>query len=248
MNARRERERLDLLLVRRGLAASRAEAQRRIMAGEVLVDDRVVDKAGSAVPVSAALRLRGDANPFVSRGGLKLAGALEALALAPAGVWADFGASTGGFTDCLLQQGVTRVYAIDVGYGQLADKLRRDARVVVMERTNARHLSAADLPEKLDGVVIDASFISLRHLLPSAHALLKPGARLLAMAKPQFEAGQARLKGGVVRDEALRLEVLAEVREALHGELFAPLGECSAPLRGPKGNLEHFFLAEAKLL
>ncbi len=237
------RDRADALVVTQGLAPTRAKAQALIMAGLVYRGDTQVLKAGQRLPLDTTLRLKRPVSPYVSRGGQKLESALRELAPPVAGkVFADFGASTGGFTDCLLRSGAARVYAIDVGYGQLAEILRQDERVIVMERTNARHLNAEALPERVDGVVIDASFISLRLLLPAAASVLVPGGYVLAMAKPQFEAGPERVGRGVVHDETLRQTILGEVREAACADGWRVLGECAAGLPGPKGNREHFFL------
>jgi 23S rRNA (cytidine1920-2'-O)/16S rRNA (cytidine1409-2'-O)-methyltransferase len=234
--------RADQLLVSRGFAASRERARALVLAGKVFSGTRRIDKAGDFLMPEAELSVRGEDHPYVSRGGVKLAGALDAFGLDPAAmVAADIGASTGGFTDCLLQRGAARVYAIDVGRAQLHDKLRRDARVVVMERKNARHLRAGDLPEPLDWVVIDASFIGLDKLLPSAHALLREEGTVVALVKPQFEVGRARVgKGGVVRDEAVRGEAIEAVRAHAATLGFAVLGQVDSVLPGPAGNRECF--------
>jgi 23S rRNA (cytidine1920-2'-O)/16S rRNA (cytidine1409-2'-O)-methyltransferase len=234
--------RVDVLLEQRGLAPTRQKAQALILAGVVFSGDRRVDKAGEKIDDEAELSVKGEDHPFVSRGGVKLTGALDAFAFDPAGhVAADFGASTGGFTDCLLQRGATRVYAIDVGYGQLHHKLREDPRVVVMERVNARHLVAGALPEPVSLVVIDASFIGLEKLLPAAHALLREGGDVLAMVKPQFQVGRDQLgKGGVVRDPALRAAAVEAVARAAHALGFEERGRVDAPIKGPKGNQEAF--------
>ena len=232
-----ERERLDVLLVARGLAESRSLAQRLIGAGEVLVDGRVVDKPGAQVPMTATLTLA--ARPrFVSRGGEKLDAALERFAIPVAGrVAADIGASTGGFTDCLLQRGALRVYALDVGYGQLAWALRQDPRVVVLERTNARYVTA--LPERVDLIVSDVSFISVRLIYPTAVRWLREGGEIVSLIKPQFEAGRAQVgKGGVVRDPAVHRQVLVEVCAALAELGLGLRGLMVSPLLGPAGNLE----------
>jgi len=238
------RVRLDVLLVERGLAPSRERAQRLILAGDVLVDDQPVTKAGTAVAADAALRLRSAPAPFVSRGGEKLAGALASFGLEVAGLTAlDVGASTGGFTDCLLRAGARRVIAVDVGYGQLAWALRSDARVVVLERMNARALEAAALPETPDLAVIDVSFISLALVLPAVMAVLPPGGRIVALVKPQFEVGKGQVgKGGVVRDPALRAAAVASVRGAAEGLGLVVDGEAASVLPGPKGNQEVFLL------
>ncbi len=233
------KERLDLLLVQRGLAESRTQAQRLIMAGEVTVDGQVVTKPGTRVAVKAHVEVR-QPLPYVSRGGLKLAAALDEFGLNPAGrVAADVGASTGGFTDVLLQRGARRVYAIDVGYGQLAWKLRQDPRVVVMERTNARYLES--LPEPVDLVTIDASFISLRLLLPAVRKWLRPGGDVIALVKPQFEAGREQVgKGGVVRNPAVHRQVLRDLATWARERGWRVAGVTVSPLRGPAGNVEFF--------
>ncbi len=231
------KERLDKLLVARGLAESREQAQRLIMAGLVLVEDRPATKPGHKIPTDAVIRVK--ARPqYVSRGGHKLAAALDAFGVMPAGrVCADLGASTGGFTDVLLQRGAARVYAVDVGYGQLHWRLRTDPRVVVMERTNARYLQS--LPEPVQLAVIDASFISLRLLLPAARRILAPGGEIIALIKPQFEAGRERVgKGGVVRDVRVHRQVLREVLDWAIAHDFGPRGLIPSPILGPKGNRE----------
>ncbi len=232
--------RLDLLLVERGLAGSRTEAQRLIMAGQVTVGDQVVDKPGTQVPISEQVAVA-DRLPYVSRGGFKLAAALDAFDLDVSGwIVADVGASTGGFTDCLLQRGATRVYAIDVGYGQLAWKLRRDSRVVIMDRTNARYLE--NLPEPVDLTTIDVSFISLRLILPPAAGWLRPGGRIVALIKPQFEAGRQQVgKGGVIRDPAIHHAVLEEITAWAGSKGLRLMGLIRSPIVGPAGNIE--FLA-----
>jgi 23S rRNA (cytidine1920-2'-O)/16S rRNA (cytidine1409-2'-O)-methyltransferase len=242
------KQRADLLLVERGLASSRERARALILAGKVYSGTQRVDKAGAQLAADAELCVRGEDHPYVSRGGVKLQGALSAFALDPrAVVAADFGASTGGFSDCLLQAGAARVYAIDVGRAQLHDKLRRDPRVVVMERVNARHLRAGDLPEPLDWVVIDASFIGLEKLLPAAHALLKPSGTLLALVKPQFEVGRERVgKGGVVRDAQVRADAIASVRAQAETLGFSVRGEADSVLPGPAGNRECFLWLERR--
>jgi len=237
-----ERIRIDRLLVERGLVASRERARRLVMAGDVLVGDRPVSKPGDEVPADAAVRLRAPDSPYVSRGGEKLAGALDAFTLAVRDlVGLDVGASTGGFTDCLLQRGVRRVIALDVGYGQLAWKLRQDPRVHVIERANARHLDAGMLPEPPDLAVVDVSFISLATVLPGVAAVVRPGGAILALVKPQFEVGRGRVgKGGVVRDPVLRAEAVAGVRAAAERLGLRVRGEAESVLSGPKGNREVF--------
>lgn len=235
------KQRADVLLVERGLAPSRERARALVMAGKVYVGERRVEKAGDLLAADAALDVRGDDIPFVSRGGVKLAGALDALGVEPRGlVVADFGASTGGFTDCVLQRGAIRVYAIDVGRGQLHEKLRQDPRVVSMERTNARELSAGSLPEPVGLVVIDASFIGLAKLLPAAIAVLGEGGEILAMVKPQFEVGPKGLKKGVVRDAALREAAIEGVAAEARALGLDVRGRCDSVLPGPDGNVEAF--------
>ncbi len=239
--ARRIKRRLDILLVERGLAETREKGRRLIMAGEVRVDGQVVDRPGATVPADAALEVTGPPR-FVSRGGEKLEAALDAFGLEVTGlVAADVGASTGGFTDCLLQRGVARVYAIDVGYGQLDYRLRHDTRVVVMERTNARYLTA--LPEPVDLVTVDVSFISLTLILPVAQKWLKPmSAGIVALIKPQFEAGREQVgKGGVVKDPEVHRAVLVRLLSWAEEHGLGLRGLMRSPLRGPAGNVE--FLA-----
>jgi len=234
------KERLDLLLVQRGLAESRQQAQRLIIAGQICVSDQVADKPGMRVPVDAHLALA-ERLPYVSRGGSKLAAALDAFGLDVAG-WtvADVGASTGGFTDCLLQRGAARVYAIDVGHGQLAWKLQQDARVVVLDRTNARYLER--LAEAVHLATIDASFISLRLIVPAVMGWLRPAGQIVALIKPQFEAGREQVgKGGVVRDPAVHRAVLAALVDWTAGQGLGLMGLIRSPLLGPAGNVE--FLA-----
>jgi 23S rRNA (cytidine1920-2'-O)/16S rRNA (cytidine1409-2'-O)-methyltransferase len=232
-----DKVRLDQLLVQRGLAESRSQAQALVLAGEVYVGGQMALKPGARVPDEAQVEVR-ERLPYVSRGGLKLAAALDAFQVAVQGaVCADVGASTGGFTDCLLQRGAVRVYAIDVGYGQLAWQLRRDERVVVMERTNVRYVEA--LPEPVQLVVMDASFISLGLLLPPVVRWLAPGADVIPLVKPQFEAGRGQVgKGGVVRDPAVHRQVLEKVAGYATGLGLAVLGVIHSPITGPAGNVE----------
>lgn len=234
--------RADVLLTQRGLAPSRARAQALILAGKVFSGDKRIDKSGETLVETAPLEVREPDHPYVSRGGIKLAGALDAFGYDPtAKVVADFGASTGGFTDCLLQRGASKLYAIDVGYGQLHNKLRQDSRVVVMERTNARHLKRGALPEPLDLVVIDASFIGLEKLLPAAHALLKERGEVIALVKPQFQVGQDKVgKGGVVRDPNLRREAIVGLVVDAQELGFEVIAEADSVITGPKGNQETF--------
>lgn len=239
-----KKTRLDERLVAEGLAPSRAKAQALAMSGAVRVDGAVVDKPGARVAHDAAVEVRGGAR-FVSRGGDKLAGALGDLGVDPAGlVCLDLGASTGGFTDCLLQRGAERVFAVDVGYGQLAAKLRGDPRVAVLERTNARELAPAQIPAAIDLVVADLAFISLRVVLP-ALAAVAPRARWLLLVKPQFEVGREQVgKGGVVRDDALRAEAVESVRRVAETLGWREVGRADSQVAGPKGNREIFLLLE----
>jgi len=234
--------RADVLLTERGLVPSRARAQALILAGKVFTAGRRVEKSGEALEVEAPLEVREPDHPYVSRGGVKLAGALEAFDYEPSGkTAADFGASTGGFTDCLLQRGAAKVFAIDVGYGQLHHKLRHDERVVVMERCNARHLKPADLPEPVDLVVIDASFIGLEKLLPAARELLCAGGEVLALVKPQFQVGHGKVgKGGVVRDPEHRRKAIENLVADAERVGFELVAEADSVITGPKGNQETF--------
>ncbi len=234
--------RLDRLLVDRGLVASRERAQRLVMAGDVLVGDHPVTKPGQLVAADADLRLRVADTAFASRGGEKLAGALDAFGLDVRGAVAlDVGASTGGFTDCLLQRGAARVIAVDVGYGQLAWALRQDPRVVVLDRTNARGLAPAMLPATPTLATVDVSFISLTLVLPAIVAVLAPGGDVVPLVKPQFEVGRGRVgKGGVVRDPVLRAGAVAKIRAAAEALGFELHGEAESVLPGPKGNREVF--------
>lgn len=233
-------ERLDKLLVDLGLAGSRERARALVLAGQVVVGDHTVDKAGARVDVSLAIRVKGEDIPYVSRGGVKLAHALDVFGISVSGrIAIDVGASTGGFTDCLLQRGAGRVFAVDVGYGQLAWKLREDPRVVCMERTNIRHLAAEALADIPDLAVIDASFISLDKVLPSTLALLAPGAEVIALIKPQFEVGRGQVgKGGVVRDPERHAEVQQKIRELAASLGCRIRGLTDSPLLGQKGNRE----------
>lgn len=241
------KKRLDQLLVERGLAESRAKAQAAIMAGLVFSNEKRLDKPGTPVAEDLALEVRGQPHPWVSRGGLKLAHAIDAFGIDVAGKIAiDVGASTGGFTDVLLTKGAAKVYAVDVGHGQLAWKLRNDPRVIVLEKTNARHLSAAEIPEAPDIVVCDASFIGLETVLPAALALAKPGAVVVALIKPQFEVGKDRVgKGGVVREPELHAEVRARIAQWLPRIGWTVFGEDESPIQGPEGNRE-FLIAARK--
>lgn len=234
------RERIDKLLVERGLVQSRERARALILAGKVVVDDHVVDKAGSQVPLEAEIRLKGEDIPYVSRGGLKLEKGLQAFAVQVKGrIAMDVGASTGGFTDCLLQKGAAQVYAVDVGYGQLAWQLRQDQRVINLERTNIRDLTPDRLESLPSLAVIDASFISLDKVLPPTLALLTPDGEVVALIKPQFEVGRGEVgKGGVVRDPAKHDEVVDKIRELVAELGCEVLGVTESPILGPKGNRE----------
>ena len=243
----KNKERLDVLLVARGLAETRSKAQAIIMSGEVYVDGQKVDKAGADIPLEAEIAVRGSTCPYVSRGGLKLEKALRDFGVKPEGyVCSDSGASTGGFTDCLLQQGAAKVFAIDVGYGQLAWKIRSDPRVVVMERTNIRYVTPEQLGEPLDLSVVDVSFISLKIVLPAIRKLLKPTGQVLCLIKPQFEAGKEKVgKKGVVRDPVVHEEVLADF-VALAEQLHMTIRNLTfSPVKGPEGNIE--FLAHLSM-
>ena len=244
----KNKERLDVLLTQKGLCESRSKAQALIMSGEVYVDGQKCDKAGTPVDEAAQLEIRGSHCPYVSRGGLKLEKALRDFGIDPSGwVCSDSGASTGGFTDCLLQKGAKKVFAIDVGYGQLAWSIRTDPRVVCMERTNIRYVTPEQLGEALDFSVIDVSFISLRLVLPAIKALLKPTGQLVCLIKPQFEAGKDKVgKKGVVRDPAVHCEVL-ESFLALAAELGLTVRNLTfSPVKGPEGNIE--FLGHLSML
>lgn len=243
----KHKERLDVLLVSLGLAESRAKAQATIMAGEVYVNGQKADKSGMEVDITSNVEVRGSACPYVSRGGLKLEKALRNFGVDPTGyVCSDSGASTGGFTDCLLQQGASKVFAIDVGYGQLAWKIRNDPRVVVMERTNIRYVTPEDLGEPLDLSVIDVSFISLSLVLPVVKTLLKPTGQVLCLIKPQFEAGKDKVgKKGVVRDPAVHEEVLQNFITLAKSLGFTIRNLTFSPVKGPEGNIE--FLAHLSL-
>lgn len=243
------KERLDKLLVERGLAGSRQRARALILAGKVLVEERIVDKAGTEVRVDAAVRVKGEDLPYVSRGGLKLAEALTVFNLDVGGrTVLDVGASTGGFTDCLLQKGAARVYAVDVGYGQLAWSLREDPRVVNLERTNIRHLAPGVLATTPDLAVIDASFISLDKVLPPTLALLTANAEIVALIKPQFEVGRGKVgKGGVVRDPDLHRQVVENVRRLADQLNCEVVGLADSPILGPKGNREFLIYLRKRL-
>ncbi len=237
-----KKHRLDLILVAKGLVKSRQRAQAMIMAGKVLVNDRPVDKSGFHVSPDDTVELKGTDIPYVSRGGLKLEAALHKLQLDVTGsICIDVGASTGGFTDCLLQHGAERVYAVDVGYGQLAWKLRQDSRVIVIERTNVRLMAADTITAPVDLVTIDVSFISLKIVVPVIVKFLKPDGSLLALIKPQFEVGKTQVgKGGVVREPKLHQRVIKDLSNFFGTLKLVPLSIYPSPLLGPKGNREFF--------
>lgn len=239
--------RLDQLLVERGVAESRSRAQALIMGGKVYSDTKRLDKAGQQVKADIPIELKGQDHPWVSRGGLKLEKGLAHFGVSVQGaVCIDVGASTGGFTDVLLTNGAAKVYAVDVGHGQLAWKLRGDERVEVMEKTNARHLSAADISEPIDLVVCDASFIGLQTVLPAALSLVKPGGHVIALIKPQFEVGKGRVgRGGVVREPELHAEVCERITEWLNAlEGWTVQGLTESPIKGPEGNVEFLICGE----
>ena len=241
------KKRLDMVLVERGLAETRTKARALIMAGGVYVDGVKTDKAGALVKEGSGVAVRDTSLKYVSRGGLKLEAALKEFGIDPTGETAvDIGASTGGFTDCLLRSGAAKVYAIDVGYGQLDWKLRQDPRVVVREKLNARYIKPEDTGEPADIVVIDVSFISLTMIIPPALALLRPGGVLLALIKPQFEVGKGEVgKGGIVRDEAKHREVVDKITEFVKSLGIGVLGVIPSPIEGAEGNKE-FLLAAVK--
>jgi 23S rRNA (cytidine1920-2'-O)/16S rRNA (cytidine1409-2'-O)-methyltransferase len=240
-----ERLRLDKLLVERGLVKSRQRAAALVLAGKVLVESQKALKAGQLVSREATLEVLEEGETFVSRGGVKLAGALEAFSLEVAGLVAmDVGASTGGFTDCLLRRGARRVYAVDVGYGQLAWHLRQDSRVVVLERCNIRYLTREQVSEPVDLAVIDISFISLKKVIPKVLEYLKIRSRLLALIKPQFEVGRGQVgKGGVVRDPKLHRQVVGDLEAFCRDQGMEVEGVVESNLLGPKGNREFFISA-----
>lgn len=235
------KKRLDVLLHERGLSESRQRAQADIMGGWVYVDGQQVLKAGTAVSEDAVIEVRGQAIPYVSRGGLKLAKAMDVFGLDLTGmICADIGASTGGFSDCMLQHGASKVYAVDTGYGKLAWKLRTDERVVPLERTNARYLTHEQIPEELDLASVDVSFISLRLILPALRGILAPDGQVVCLVKPQFEAGKEKVgKKGVVRDPKVHLEVLEHFLVHADEADFAVKDMTFSPIRGPEGNIEY---------
>ncbi|MFQ5794047.1 MAG: TlyA family RNA methyltransferase [Candidatus Bipolaricaulia bacterium] len=239
------KQRLDRLLVEQGRFRTRSQAHRMIMAGNVFVNGKRVDKPGTQVGVNAKIEVRGK-NPYVSRGGLKLVRALEVFRLDVRGRTAvDIGASTGGFTDCLLRQGVVKVWAVDVGYGQLDWKLRNDPRVVVLERTNARHLRPEDIGAQVDLATIDVSFISLKKILPPLRGIVRPGGTIVALVKPQFEAGREFVKrGGRVTDPEVHVDVLGEICRYAEEIDLSVSDAMFSPITGPAGNIEFFLYLE----
>lgn len=236
-----KKERLDVLLVERNLVQSRARAKTTIMAGLVLVDGNKIDKAGTMVKANADIRVLGNKIPYVSRGGLKLEKAINEFRVELDGkVTADIGASTGGFTDCMLQNGAVKVFAIDVGYGQLDWSLRTDERVINMERTNVRNVTPEDIGELIDLASIDVAFISLEKVLPAVKAMLKPAGEIVALIKPQFEAGKEKVgKKGVVRDPKVHLEVIHNVVDMAREMNFVTRELTFSPVKGPEGNIEY---------
>jgi 23S rRNA (cytidine1920-2'-O)/16S rRNA (cytidine1409-2'-O)-methyltransferase len=241
------KQRVDQALVDRGLAESRSRAQALIMAGLVFAGERKIAKAGDTIPVDAPLDVRGKDHPWVSRGGLKLVGGLGHFGIDPAGATClDVGSSTGGFTDVLLSRGAAKVYAVDVGTNQLAWKLRRDPRVIVLEQFNARHLTAEQIPEPIDLLVCDASFIALHKVLDKAVDFVRPGGHAVLLVKPQFEAGRSEVgKGGVVRDPEVHARVCEQVSQWITSRGWRVMGVTASPITGPEGNVE-FLLAAQK--
>jgi 23S rRNA (cytidine1920-2'-O)/16S rRNA (cytidine1409-2'-O)-methyltransferase len=248
MSKSSSKQRLDILLVERNLANSRNHAQALIMEGVVYVNGQKVDKAGSQVKNDDQIDVKDSVLKYVSRGGLKLQAALMNFEIDVTGkVTLDVGASTGGFTDCLLQHGALKVYALDVGYGQLDWKLRNDDRVVLMEKVNARHLQYKDIPEQVDLIVMDVSFISLTKIIPAASQFLKPGGILIALIKPQFEVGRGEVgKGGIVRDETKHEEVVNKIKEHLVELQFEIIGDIPSPILGTQGNKEFLIVVNKK--
>ena len=236
-----EKKRLDCLLFEQGLAQSREKARAMIMAGNVYVDNQKSDKPGTMLPLTAKIEVRGAALPYVSRGGLKLEKAMEQFSISLENkVCMDIGASTGGFTDCMLQNGASKVYSVDVGYGQLAWQLRTDPRVVNLERTNARYLTREQIPEEIDFFSVDVSFISLKIILPAVRPLLKDGGKAVCLIKPQFEAGREKVgKKGVVRDKAVHEEVVQMICDFAVENGYSVLGLTFSPVKGPEGNIEY---------
>jgi 23S rRNA (cytidine1920-2'-O)/16S rRNA (cytidine1409-2'-O)-methyltransferase len=236
------KERLDKLLVEKGMVQSRERARALILAGRVVVGGRTMDKPGTQVEIEAPLQLRGENQPYVSRGGIKLAGALQAFGIDPKGmVVMDVGASTGGFTDCILQKGAKKVYAVDVGYGQLAWKLQKDPRVINLDRRNIRYLKREEIEEEIDWILIETSFISIEKFLPYLLHFMKKEGFIIALIKPQFEVGKGEVgKGGVVRDVRMHQKVIERISQFSRGLGLTVLGVTESPILGPKGNKEFF--------
>ena len=246
LKTQKSKIRLDMLLVDRGIAVTREKAKALIMSGLVVVEEERIDKAGTLVRHDAAIRIKGGENPYVSRGGLKLKGALTSFGVDVNDVVAlDIGASTGGFTDCLLQGGAKKVYAVDVGYGQLDWKLRTDTRVILFEKTNIRYFSGDEIEDTINMAVIDVSFISLKLVLPVAFNLTGENAVILALIKPQFEAGRDEVGKGVIRDPRVHRKVIEEIVSFSEGLGLETVGTCESPITGPAGNRE-FFLYSRK--
>lgn len=241
-----EKERLDVLLVQQGLAPGRDQAKAYIMAGEVYVNGNKEDKAGTKVPVTADIEVRAASMKYVSRGGYKLEKAMENFPITLTDkICLDIGASTGGFTDCMLQNGAVKVYAIDVGYGQLAWKLRNDPRVVCLEKTNVRYVTEEQVPEKADFASIDVSFISLTKVLPAVLQIMKPNGQLVCLIKPQFEAGREKVgKNGVVRDISVHREVITMIVDYVRAQGLGIRGLDFSPIKGPKGNIEYLIFLD----
>jgi 23S rRNA (cytidine1920-2'-O)/16S rRNA (cytidine1409-2'-O)-methyltransferase len=237
-----KKERLDKLLVEKGIVQSWDRARALILAGRVTIEDRTIDKPGTQIEMEARLQLRGEDQPYVSRGGIKLEGALHAFEIDPKGmVVMDVGASTGGFTDCILQGGARKVYAVDVGYGLLAWKLQKDPRVVNLERKNIRYLKREEVKDEMDLILIDTSFISIEKFLSHLLHFLKKGGSIIGLIKPQFEVGKGEVgKGGVVRESALHQKVIERIEEFSRGLGLSVLGVTESPILGPKGNKEFF--------
>ena len=233
--------RLDQLLIEKGIFTSRERAKAAIMSGKVFVDGKRVDKAGEKVNEEASLEYKGEKMPYVSRGGYKLAKAIKEFSIDLRSKHCmDIGASTGGFTDCMLQNGAVKVYSIDVGYGQLAWKLRIDNRVVCMERTNFRYVTRENIPEEIDFASIDVSFISLKKIIPTALELMSPAGKIVALIKPQFEAGREKVgKKGVVKDKSTHIEVIKSIVDFLESKKLSILGLGYSPIKGPEGNIEY---------
>jgi 23S rRNA (cytidine1920-2'-O)/16S rRNA (cytidine1409-2'-O)-methyltransferase len=248
MNSKKTKIRLDKLLVEKGITDARERARALIMSGVILVDEKMVDKAGAQVFCDAKIRIKGEVNPYVSRGGLKLKGALVEFDIGVKDFVAlDVGVSTGGFSDCLLQEGAKKVYAVDVGYGQLAWKLRTDDRLILFERQNIRYFSGAAIEDEIDIATIDVSFISLKLVLPVVVKLIRKGATILALIKPQFEAGKGDIgKRGVVRDPEVHRRVVGEIVAFSEGLELDVVGTCESPITGPAGNREFFLYAKNK--